>query len=279
MSLSLQPPRAVGHSLLRPARHRRAARQRRRNVFNRHDDGKDWNVDTGEGLRFDQKLWRPHETLSLGLQRSADHERESNAYRNTFALPPAAPTFDDLHLSHDLVKTEFSADYDLPLADRRELKLGYDLEERPQRLRPARRRLSTPSPAGSPTTPTSPTTSATARRCNAAYGQYETPLGGWDLQAGVRFEAARATTLQITGNIPGGRSDSGVYPSLHLTAPSATTASCRWASAAGSPGPTRRSSTPSSTARTPTTCGPAIPTSRRRTPGPTRPATRARPAP
>ncbi len=30
------------------------------------------------------------------------------------------------------------------------------------------------------------------------------------------LEAARAHTLQITGNIPGGRRDSGLYPSLHL---------------------------------------------------------------
>src|SRR6202030_4735071 len=72
------------------------------NLSDRHDDGKDWNADTGETLRFEQKLGRPQETLSLALQHSGDHERETNAYINTFSLPLANPTFDDIRLSHDL---------------------------------------------------------------------------------------------------------------------------------------------------------------------------------
>jgi len=185
-------------------------------ISDRHDDGKDWNVNTSEGLRFDQKLGRPGETLGLGLQRSAEHERESNAYRNTFALPPSAPTFDELHISHDLVKTEFSADYDLPLAKGREFKAGYDLEHDQNAFDP---RGGTIDPVTGQITDDPNVTNHFRYRqtVNAAYAQYETPLGPWDVQAGVRFEAARATTLQITGDIPGGRSDSGLYPSVHLT--------------------------------------------------------------
>jgi outer membrane receptor protein involved in Fe transport len=184
-------------------------------VSDRHDDGKDWNADTGASLRFDQKLWRPQETLSLALQHSGDHERESNAYRNSFTLPPGSPTFDDLHLSHDLVKTEFSADYDLPLAGKREVRLGYDLEAD----RDAFDRFGgdiDPLTGRSSDSPIVTNHFRYRQNVNAAYGQYETPLGPWDLQAGVRLEAARARFLQITGNIPGGRSDTGVYPSLHL---------------------------------------------------------------
>jgi outer membrane receptor protein involved in Fe transport len=184
-------------------------------LSDRHDDGKDWSADTSEGLRFDQKLWRPHETLSLGLQHSADHEREKNAYRNSFAVPISAPTFDELHLSHDLVKTEFSADYDLPLADMREVKLGYDLESDHNAFDP---RGGTIDPVTGQVVDNPNITNHFRYRqtVQAAYGQYETPLDGWQLQVGVRLEAAKAATLQITGDIPGGRSDSGIYPSLHL---------------------------------------------------------------
>jgi outer membrane receptor protein involved in Fe transport len=184
-------------------------------ISDRHDDGKDWSINTSEGLRFDQKLWRPNETLSLGLQRSAEHEREGNAYRNTFALPFSAPTFDELHVSHDLVKTEFNADYDLPLAKGRELRLGYDLEHDQNAFDP---RGGTIDPATGQITDDPNVTNHFRYRqtVQAAYAQYETLLGAWDLQTGVRLESAKATTLQITGDIPGGRSDFGLYPSLHL---------------------------------------------------------------
>ena len=181
----------------------------------RHDDGRDWNVDAGEDLHFEQKLWRPNETLSLSLQHSVDRERESNAYRNSFALPPSGPTFDELHLSHDLVKTEFSADYDLPLADDREVKLGYDLESDRNRFDP---RGGTIDPVSGAITdnPTITNHFRYHQTINAAYGQYETPLGPWRLQLGARYEASEATGLQINGDVLNHRSDHGLYPSLHL---------------------------------------------------------------
>ena len=185
-------------------------------VSERDDKGHDWSADTGEALRFDQKLWRPKETLSLGLQHSADHERETNAYVNTFALPPAAPSFDTLRLGHDLVKTEFGADYDLPLAQGHELKLGYDLEDDHNAFDAVGADID-PVSGQSIDNPNITNHFRYRQRVNAAYGQYETAFGPWDVQAGVRVEAARATTLLVTGNIPGGRSDSGAYPSLHLT--------------------------------------------------------------
>jgi outer membrane receptor protein involved in Fe transport len=184
-------------------------------VSDRHDDGKDWDADTGSSVRFDQKLWRPQETLSLAVQRSGDHERESNAYRNSFTLPPAGPTFDGLRLSHDLVKTEFSADYDLPLAGKREVRLGYDLERDNNAFDRVGGNVD-PASGVSVDNPDVTNHFRYRQNVNAAYAQYETPLGAWQAQAGVRLEAARAHTLQITGNVPGGRRDSGIYPSLHL---------------------------------------------------------------
>ncbi|MFI4935942.1 MAG: TonB-dependent receptor domain-containing protein [Caulobacterales bacterium] len=184
-------------------------------VSDRHSDGVEWNVDAGEGLHFDQRLWRPGETLTLAARRSETHERERYVYRNTFTQPLADPTFDDLHLSLDLVKTEVSADYDLPLAKDRELKLGYDLEDdanafdnRGDSIDPA---------TGALTLDPNVTNDFRYRQqVSAAYADFQAPIGPWRLDGGLRLEATRVATLQITGDIAGGRHDFGAYPSLHL---------------------------------------------------------------
>ncbi|MDB5460904.1 MAG: TonB-dependent receptor, partial [Caulobacteraceae bacterium] len=141
-------------------------------------------------------------------------ERERYAYRNTFALPAASDTFDDLHLSFDLLKTEFSADYVLPLADGREVKLGYDLEDDRNAFDDVAGALD-PS-TGMIANPTAINHFRYRQRVNAAYGQYQSGLGPWTIQAGLRVEAADVSMLQLNGNIPGSRRDAGVYPSLHL---------------------------------------------------------------
>ena len=184
-------------------------------LSSRHSDGHEWSMDGAEGLHFDQKLWRAGETLSLALQRSVTRERERYAYRTAFTLPAGPPTFDDLHLSLDLIKTELSADYDLPMAHDRELKLGYDLEDDRNAFDNIGDTLAS---AGGPSTINPAVTNHFRYRqqVNAAYGQYETPLGPWRLQAGLRVEATHVSTLQITGGVAGGHDDVGAYPSLHL---------------------------------------------------------------
>lgn len=184
-------------------------------LSSRHSDGHEWHLETSEGAHFEQKLWRPGETFTLAVQRSATHERERYAYSNSYALPPADPTFDDLHLAMDLEKTELSADYDLPLAQGGEVKLGYDLEldrnafdNRGDNIDPA---------SGQPILDPAVTNDFRYRQAvNAAYGEYQAGLGPWSLQAGLRLEAARASWLLITGDVPGRRTDLGLYPSLHL---------------------------------------------------------------
>ncbi len=184
-------------------------------ISNRHSDGDEWSVDSSEGVTYERKLWRQGETLDLGFTRSATRERERYAYRNTFPLPPGDPTYDDLHLSLDLVKTEVSADYDLPLPNDRELKLGYDFEDDNNAFDNLGDTLD---PVTRQPTPTPGVTNHFRYRqsVNAGYGQYQTHAGPWRIQGGVRIEAADISSLQITGNIAGGRHDFGAYPSLSL---------------------------------------------------------------
>ena len=180
----------------------------------RHSDGHDWSSDESRALHFEQKLGRPGETLSIGLQSSTSREQERYLYRNTFAVPSGPATFDDLHLAFAIRKDEFSADYVLPLASGRELKLGYDLEDDHNDFDDNANALT--GPGGTASRNTADNHFRYRQRINAVYGQYQAPLGPWRLQAGLRVEQADVAMLQLVGHIPGGRRDVGVYPSLHL---------------------------------------------------------------
>ena len=184
-------------------------------VSNRHSDGHEWSVTDSKGLTFEQKLWRPHETLNVSLQRSATRERERYAYRNTFDLPLAAPSFDDLRLSLDLMTTEASVDYDLPMSKDRELRLGYAYQA-------DRNRFDNVGDNIDPVTGLPVQNPAVTNHfryhqdVSAGYVDYRMALGAYRLDAGLRAEATRVKTLQITGGVAGGWNAFDLYPTAHL---------------------------------------------------------------
>ncbi len=179
----------------------------------RHSDGHEWSVDNARGVRFDQKLWRPGESLSLSVQRSATRERERYAYANSEALPPGADTFDALRLSLDLVTTEVSADYVLPLAGDRELKLGYDLEDDNNAFDNVGE-LIDPVLGRRTLEPNVTNHFRYRQRIEAGYGEYQARQGAWNIQAGLRVEQTDVHTLQITGGVAGEDHYLRAYPSL-----------------------------------------------------------------
>ena len=184
-------------------------------LSDRHSDGHEWNLQGSEGVHLEQKLWRPGETLTLSLQQSGTTEHERYAYANTYPLPAAAPTYDDLHLGMDLNTTDVSADYELPLPKGQDLKLGYDLELDSNAFDNLGHNID-PLTGQAVVDPAVSNDFRYRQTVNAGYGEYQTSLAGFELQAGLRLEAAHASWLQITGDQPGGRDDLGLYPSLHL---------------------------------------------------------------
>jgi len=184
-------------------------------VTDRRSNGYEWNIDEGEGVHFDQKLWRPGELLTLAYQRSVYRERERYAYVNDNFLPIGPPTQDTLRLSNDLIKQEASADYTLPMSHDRTLKLGYDFED-------DRNRFDNVGDNVDPVTgalidnPNITNHFRYHQQVHAGYAQYEAPIGPWTAQAGVRLEATDVHFLQITGNAPGSQSYFRAYPSLNL---------------------------------------------------------------
>lgn len=184
-------------------------------LSSRHSDGHEWSVDNGQSVRFDQKLWRPDETFSLTVQRSATRERERYAYNNIYSIPETLPTQDRLRLSLDIVTTEASADYVLPLSADRSLKLGYDFEDDNNRfdnlgddVDPVTGRLIE--------NPNVTNHFRYRQQIHTVYGQYETPIGPWTLQSGLRLEQTNVHTLQITGDVAGAYGYFRAYPSLNM---------------------------------------------------------------
>jgi len=184
-------------------------------IADRHSDGYEWNIDEGENVRFDQKLWRPGELLSLAYQRSVYRERERYAYVNDNVLPVAPPTQDRLRLSNDLIKQEASADYTLPMSKGRTLKLGFDFEDDRNRFDNVGDNVD-PATGALIDNPNVTNHFRYHQQVMAGYGQYEAPIGPWTLQAGVRLEQTDEHFLLITGNMPGGQSYFRAYPSLNL---------------------------------------------------------------
>ena len=184
-------------------------------LSDRHSDGHEWSVDNGQSVRFDQKLWRPDETLGLSVQRSVTRERERYAYTNIDTLPLAPPTQDDLRLSLDLVTIEFGADYQWPISATRNLKLGFDLEDDDDHFDNTG---DTVDPAtGLPVN--NPGITSHFRHHQdiyTVYGEYQTRVGKWSVQSGLRLEQTDADSFQITGAIPGAQNYFRAYPSLNL---------------------------------------------------------------
>jgi outer membrane receptor protein involved in Fe transport len=185
------------------------------NISDRHSNGYEYNIDEDEGFRFDQKLWRPGEVLSLSYQRSIYRERERYAYVNDYFLPVAPLSQDTLRLSQDLIKQEASADYTLPMAGNGSLKLGYDFEDDENRFDNVGDNVD-PVTGALIDNPNVTNHFRYHQQVSAGYGQYEGPLGPLTLQAGVRLEQTDVHYLQITGNIPGSQSYFRAYPSLNL---------------------------------------------------------------
>lgn len=181
----------------------------------RHSLGHEWSADNSEELHFDQKLWRPDEDLSLALQRTTSHERERYAYTNDLIIPVGSPTRDDLRLSLDLETIEATADYSLPLSGDRSLKLGYDYEGDTNRFDNVGDNIDpvTGLPVNNPNITNH---FRFNQQIHAIYGEYQTPIGRWTVQSGIRLEQTNVQTLQITGNTADSYGYFRAYPSLNV---------------------------------------------------------------
>ena len=185
------------------------------NISNRYSKGHERRLDSDQNLHFVQTLAQPDETLSFALQRSSVREGEHYSYTNIYTAPVEIPSYDDLNLNLDLVTTEFSADYVLPLSKDHSLKLGYDFEEDNNRFDNSGDTIDPIS--GQPVlNPAITNDFYYQQRIHAAYVSYLAASDLWNLQAGFRLEQTSASFPQITGDGVSRHSYTDAYPNLHL---------------------------------------------------------------
>lgn len=177
--------------------------------------GHEWDQNTAEEAHFTQVLNHPGETLSLQFQRSGQHEREHYALTDLSDFPAAAPTYGDLGLSIDLIVTEASADYVLPLSHQSKLRAGYDFEEDQNRFDDTGDTIDPVT--GEPIPNPSEISHFRYRQdIHTAYGSYETVRGPWTLTSGVRIEDTLVRTYELATAVTGSQQYLRVYPNLHL---------------------------------------------------------------
>ncbi|ESQ82541.1 hypothetical protein AEAC466_16885 [Asticcacaulis sp. AC466] len=182
----------------------------------RHSDGKEWRLDLDQGLSYDRRLARDGETLSVNLRRTITRERENYAYRNVYTQPLAADSYDTLHLGLDLVTTDLSADYVLPMPNGGALKLGYDFTRDDNGYDNAGTRLD-PATGRYESDPNITNHFRYYQAVQALYATYETQSGPFDVLGGLRVESARVRTHQITGELANSSAYTHAYPSLHVS--------------------------------------------------------------
>jgi outer membrane receptor protein involved in Fe transport len=184
-------------------------------ISDRYSAGHEWRLDSDQKIQFDQKLARPDETLSIALQRSLVSEREHYDYTNTYTVPIAAPSYDDLNLSLDLLTTELSVDYSLPLSQDRILKLGLDFQKDDDDFGNSGDSVD-PATGLRVLNPAITNYFQFSQKINTAYGSYQATLDGWTLLAGLRVEDTSAAFPEVTGNVPSSNRYARADPSLHL---------------------------------------------------------------
>jgi outer membrane receptor protein involved in Fe transport len=184
-------------------------------ISNRFSTGHEWSLNTDQKIQFDQKLARPDETLTIALQRSLVSEREHYDYTNSYSLPVAAPSYDDLNLSLDLLTTEFSADYSLPLAQDRTLKLGFDFQRDQDDFGNSGDTVD-PATGLRVLNPAITNYFQYTQTIDAIYGSYQGTVGGWTLLAGLRVEDTSAAFPEVAGYVSSTHPYTRAYPSLHV---------------------------------------------------------------
>lgn len=184
-------------------------------VTTRHSDGYEWDKDLDSEVHLEQKLWRPDETLTLSAHRSLVRERERYAYLNTSLTPEAGPTRDHLHLSIDLVTTELSADYVLPLPHDQSLKLGLNFEDDNNQFDNFGD-TTDPATGALVIDPTITNHFRYRQDISAVYGDYQRTFRRWTLQTGLRLEQTDTKARLLDGQITNSGRYVRAYPSLHL---------------------------------------------------------------
>jgi outer membrane receptor protein involved in Fe transport len=180
----------------------------------RQSAGHDREIDADERLALAQKLIRPGELLDVSLHHASSHNDEHYNYTNFSFLPAAASFYDNLSFREDNETSEFAADYTLPLAGPKTLKLGYACERDDYGYGAAGNDVEPVTEAEVPD-PNLTDVFKVRQQINAVYASYQTRAGDWEWLGGLRAELASTETDDLTDASATNQRYLRLYPSLH----------------------------------------------------------------
>ncbi len=174
----------------------------------------EWRLDHDARVDYSRALFTDKDQLKLSLFQTARRERNDYTTLTSPVLPVANPQLDQYRQNADRTKTEFQADYELPL-DGRTFKFGYDAEHNFNRYNYPGQTLDVVTGAVTPYSSVG-NDFRYDQWINAAYGSFQTQLGDFGLLAGLRLEQTDLETRQSQGAMINNTDDLRLYPSLHI---------------------------------------------------------------
>lgn len=176
--------------------------------------GSDRTVDTDQQLSFEQRLRSADESLTLTAHRSTFHDLQNDRYIDT-ALNTAGVSQNALSLDTVQEQTELSADYVLPLASNRKIKLGLSDERDRNTYADPSFNIDPASGAAIPN-PALSSDFQYFQHVQAAYGSYETQTALWSTVSGVRLERTLMDGRLLAPAQDVRHSYLQAFPSVHL---------------------------------------------------------------
>lgn len=153
--------------------------------------------------------------LTLDYERGETRERQRFDFTNTYTAPAGPPTF-DFQRSRTVERVQdLSAEYARPLPRGAKGLIGYDIQ-RDDDDYDNRGDLVDPATGALVSDPVLTNHFVLRQTIHAVYASYERPVGPVTVIAGLRWEAARVETNQITSATRDGYRYDRLYPSLHL---------------------------------------------------------------
>jgi outer membrane receptor for ferrienterochelin and colicin len=177
--------------------------------------GHDPKTDYDERVGYTRKLSHPGEALELTAHRSTAHQREHYDYVNDRLLPPAPTFFNNLSGLEDHATTEAGADYALPFAGFRAIKLGYSFEQDDVHYADSGANVDAVTGIETPD-PNIMHNFEYRRRINAGYASYQATTAKWSVLAGVRAELTQSQALLLVNRTAKSDRYFRIYPSLHI---------------------------------------------------------------
>ncbi len=177
------------------------------------DDKTKYSVAFG-GVTYRHQFAGEDHNLAVSLSYSGNTNVDTNRQTLNYTLPVQPNLFQNLDSTTSNTTGELKVEYKSPMPGQGRLDTGYDLEFDGDRL--DRQGLLGVDPADATVQPGLSDRFSADQIINALFVTYQQPIGRFDIQPGLRLEAATLTTDQLLIGAKTSETYLDAYPTLHL---------------------------------------------------------------